>query len=304
MGDTPDNMAAADDGRIALLTRHGKERVLALVLEPALEGVLQRIDDFDTDTLGSFTREIPRVGTQIEAARTKARIGMTRTGLVRGLGSEGAFGADPFAGLMPWNVEILVLVDDVRGIEIVGMAQGPAMHAHWAVSDWPTAAAFAREARFPEHHLVVRADDQHDPAYEKGIDAREALEAAFLRAQARSTAGRVFLESDLRAHANPTRMAMIGRAAEDLAARYRSRRPRCASPGYSVVERQAGLPCSRAVRRRANCTPKYSGVRNARTPSAVYERICRMPTPAVVTSATPECRCMDPVRVKSALNAK
>ena len=245
---TPDDRSThpphADGGRIALLTRHGKERVLAPVLEPVLGGVLQRIDDFDTDALGSFTREIPRAGTQIEAARKKARIGMARTGLRRGLGSEGAFGADPYAGLVPWNVEIVVLVDDMLGIELVGMAQGPAVHAHREVSDWPTAAAFAREARFPEHHLVVRADDQHDPAYEKGIDTWEAFEAAFLRAQARSIAGRVFLESDLRAHANPTRMAMIGRAAEDLVVRYRSKCPRCANPGFSVVERQGGLPCS------------------------------------------------------------
>lgn len=53
------------------------------------------------------------------------------------------------------------------GVELVGIAQGPAVHAHQTVSDWPTAAAFAREAHFSEHHLVVRADDQHDPAYEK-----------------------------------------------------------------------------------------------------------------------------------------
>lgn len=233
-----------DRGRIALLTRHGKERALAPVLESVLGGIVQRIDDFDTDTLGSFTREIPRAGTQIEAARKKARIGMTHAGLARGLGSEGAFGADPVTGLLPWNVEVVVLIDDVLDIEIVGMAQGAAMHAHREVGDWQAAAAFARDARFPGHHLVVRADDQHDPCYEKGIDTWAALEAAFLRAQARSARGRVFLESDLRAHANPTRMALIGRAAGDLAARYRSKCPRCSSPGFSVVERQGGLPCS------------------------------------------------------------
>lgn len=233
----------ADGGRVALLTRHGKARVLAPALEPVLGGVLQCIDDFDTDTLGNFTREIPRAGTQLEAARRKARIGMALAGAARGLGSEGAFGVDPFAGLAPWNVEIVVLIDTVRGIELVGVAQGPAMHAHREVSDWQAAVAFAREARFPDHHLVVRADDQHAPGFEKGIDTMERLEAAFRRAQARSTAGRVFLESDLRAHANPTRMAMIARAAEDLAARYRSKCPRCDSPGFSVVERQGGLPC-------------------------------------------------------------
>lgn len=244
-GDLSSEAHLADGGRIALPTLHVKERVLATVLEPGLGGVLQRIDDFDTDTLGSFTRETPRAGTQIEAARKKARIGMARTDLRRGLGSKGAFGADPFAGLIPRNVEIVVLIDDMIGVELVGIAQGPAVHAHQTVSDWPTAAAFAREAHFSEHHLVVRADDQHDPAYEKDIDAWEALEAEFLPAYAGAFEHWPgFLESDLRVHANPTRMAMIGRAAEDRSARYRSRYLRCASPRFSVVERQGGLPCS------------------------------------------------------------
>lgn len=229
---------------IALLTRHGKERVLAPVLEPVLGGSLFRIDDFDTDTLGSFTREIPRAGTQIEAARKKARIGMARSGLARGLGSEGAFGADPFAGLVPWNVEVVVLIDDRQGIEIVGVAEGPAVHAHREVGDWPAATAFARDARFPAHQLVLRPDGPDDPRCEKGLDRWDALERAFLRAQAASVAGRVFIESDLRAHANPTRMDTIRRAAEDLAARYRSTCPRCGTPGFSVVEHLAGLPCS------------------------------------------------------------
>lgn len=228
---------------IALLTQHGKERVLAPVLEPVLGGSLFRIDDFDTDTLGSFTREIPRAGTQIGAARAKARIGMSRSGLARGLGSEGAFGADPFAGLVPWNVEVVVLIDDQQGIEIVGVAEGPAVHAHREVGDWPAAMAFARDARFPEHQLVVRPDGPDDPRCEKGLDRWEALEQAFLGAQAASGAGRVFLESDLRAHANPTRMDTIRRAAEDLAARYRSTCPACGAPGFSVVERLTGLPC-------------------------------------------------------------
>lgn len=233
----------APGARIALLTRHGKERVLAPVLEPVLGGRLHRVDDFDTDTLGSFTREIPRAGTQLEAARQKARIGMTRAGLPRGLGSEGAFGADPFAGLVPWNVEMLVLIDDALGVELVGMAQGPAVHAHRRVADWQAAEAFAREARFPEHHLVVRVDDADGRCLEKGIDAWAALEAAFHQARAESAGGQVFLESDLRAHANPTRMAMIRQAGEDLATRYRSPCPRCAAPGFAVVERLPGLPC-------------------------------------------------------------
>ncbi len=124
---------------IALLTRHGKERVIAPALEPALGCRVELVTGYDTDRLGTFTREIPRAGSQLEAARRKARIGMELSGLSLGLASEGAFGPDPMAGLFPWNVEIVVFIDDEAGIEIVGRAQGPARHAHLSSGEWAAA---------------------------------------------------------------------------------------------------------------------------------------------------------------------
>ena len=46
--------------RIALLTRHGKERAIAPVLESALGCRVERVAGYDTDLLGTFTRDIPR----------------------------------------------------------------------------------------------------------------------------------------------------------------------------------------------------------------------------------------------------
>ena len=63
--------------RVALLTQHGKERVIAPVLNAALGCSVERVDGFDTDTLGSFTLDIPRAGTQLKAARKKARLSGT-----------------------------------------------------------------------------------------------------------------------------------------------------------------------------------------------------------------------------------
>ncbi len=230
--------------RVALLTWHGKERAIAPVLEPALGCRVETVTGYDTDRLGTFTREIPRAGTQIEAARKKARIGMEISGFSLGLASEGAFGPDPYAGMFPWNVEIIVFIDDAAGLEIVGRAQGPARHAHLLTGDWQAAASFAREAGFPEHHLVARPEGENDPRVQKGIAAWEDFEAAFVRAQAQSASDLVFLENDLRAHANPTRMARIREAAEDLATRLASRCPACDAPGYWIVERIPGLPCA------------------------------------------------------------
>lgn len=72
-----------------------KEGVIASVLDTALGCRVERVTGDDTDLLGTFTREIPRAGMQLEAARKKARIGMELSGLSTGLASEGSFGPDP-----------------------------------------------------------------------------------------------------------------------------------------------------------------------------------------------------------------
>ena len=75
--------------RAAFLTQHGKERVVAPTLEAALGCKVSLVTGYDTDLLGTFTRDIARAGSQIEAARKKARIGMELAGLPLGLASEG-----------------------------------------------------------------------------------------------------------------------------------------------------------------------------------------------------------------------
>jgi hypothetical protein len=229
--------------RIVLLTQHGKEGVIGSVLGPALGCRVERVGGYDTDRLGTFTRDIPRAGTQIEAARRKARIGMSLSGSPLGLASEGSFGPDPFTGLFPWNREILVFVDDLLGIEVVGVAQGKAMSSHRVAEDWAAVEAFARNVDFPGHQLVLRPEGQDDPRIHKGIADWPALEAAYTWAARKSASGRVFLEVDSRAHANPTRMDNIRLAAEDLTKKLLSPCPACGLPGFWIVEYIAGLPC-------------------------------------------------------------
>jgi len=227
----------------ALLTQHGKERVIGPVLHAVLGCRVEHVQGYDTDLLGTFTREIPRAGTQLEAARRKARQGMALSGLPLGIASEGAFGPDPIIGLCPWNVEVIVWIDDLSGIEVVGRAQGKANFAHALVSDWTAAEAFARQWSFPEHFLVLRPHSDEDPRIHKGICCWSELETAFAKALHQSLNGAVFIETDVRAHANPSRQDNIRLATEDLAARLRSPCPACEAPGFWVVDRIAGLPC-------------------------------------------------------------
>lgn len=77
----------------------------------------------------------------------------------------------------------------------------------------------------------------------KDIVGQTALENAVRRAI--GICGSVFIEADMRAHRNPTRMAAIERAARDLVQHYMNRCPACAWPGFDVTERVPGPPCAR-----------------------------------------------------------
>jgi hypothetical protein len=233
-----------DGNRVALLTQHGKERVIAPVLEPSLACSIELVTDFDTDQLGTFTRETPRYGTQLEAARRKARKGMELAGTSLGIASEGSFGPDPYTGMFPWNVELLVWIDDNEGIEVVGIAQGAANSGHILSKEWQAVADFAEQVGFPSHHLVLRPDGQNDTRIFKNIDDWIKLKNCFESSAAQSHSGSVFAEVDLRAFANPSRMKRIEQAAVDLLLRLQSTCPTCNAPGFWVSERQAGLPCA------------------------------------------------------------
>jgi len=230
--------------RVALLTQHGKEHAIAPILEPALACRVERVTGYDTDRLGTFTRDIPRLGTQLDAARKKARIGMELAGGRLGLASEGSFGTDPFAGMFPWNVEVLMFLDDELGIEVCGIFQGPGRCDQQLTGDWAAAQSFARKAGFPAHHLVLRPDHGDDPRIRKGIADWDSFATAYEAARGESATGQVFVEHDLRAHAHPTRMDNIRQAARDLLARLQSSCPACGAPGFAVVENVPGLPCA------------------------------------------------------------
>lgn len=239
----PDPLAYAG-ARVALLTRHAKSRDIGPVLGRAVGCEVLETDAFDTDRLGTFDGSVRRTEDQLATARRKARLGMELTGLPLGLGSEGAFGPDPLLGFSPWDVELVLWLDPSRGIEVAGWAQGPAKSACGEVADLGALERLAEQGGFPSHHLVLRPVGGDPSEVHKGLSSLDALLAAFGRCLAASPDGRVRVETDLRAHGNPTRRDVIRRAAEDLAARLATPCPACGSPGFGIARREPGLPCA------------------------------------------------------------
>lgn len=227
-----------------LLTKHGKEQVIKPLFEEATGCRVIVESDFDTDLFGTFTRERGRPGTQTETARLKARKGMELHGADLGLASEGSFGPHPAAPFVPLNREIVLLLDVREGLEICGEYAGSnTNYAQKLVSGWSETEQFALSARFPSHFLVVRPDHEIHEAVIKNISAWESLREAFERCMAVSATRRVYLETDMRAHANPTRMENIKKATEDLVRLISQQCPACGAPGFAAAEKKKGLPC-------------------------------------------------------------
>lgn len=233
--------------RAALATMHRKERAIAPALAnlPGFEVIVP--PGLDTDRLGTFTGETPRAGTIKEAAIAKARLGMEAAGLPLGLASEGAYGPHPQIPFIAAGVELLVLVDDARGLIVKEHIIEDAPHYHHAVvGAGDDLADFLARVEFPAHGVIVRpnAGAPDTATIRKGLQSDQALTEAVRAACAASPDGQAFVQTDMRAHVNPRRMATLTRLAERFAARLARLCPDCGAPGYGMVDVESGLPCA------------------------------------------------------------
>ncbi len=246
-----------------LLTKHGKDQVIRPLFEEATGCRVIVESGFDTDLFGTFTRERGRPGTQLETARLKALKGMELHGADLALASEGSFAPHPAVPFMPLNREIVLLLDAREGLELYGEYAGSdTNYAQRLVSGWTEAEQFAMSVCFPSHFLVVRPDHELHEAVIKNISSWATLREAFAQSMTVSATGRVYLETDMRAHANPTRMQNIRKATEDLVRIIRQQCPACGAPGFTVAEIQRGLPC------------EWCGLPTRETAASIYRCPC------------------------------
>ncbi len=233
-------------GRVAVLgTKHQKERVIAPILAQARVEV-QVPKDFDTDVLGTFSREIPRCQGPLDTARQKARLALEHTNETLGIASEGSFGPHPQMPMLPCDRELVLLIDTEHGLELVGETLSLETNfAHQTVTGLEEAQQFAQKVGFPEHALIVMPQAQPEPTQTiwKGIQTVSELEIAIDQAKQDSPNQTVHLETDMRAMFNPTRQKIIAQATEDLLRAMLSPCPNCQFPGFTLKELQPGLSC-------------------------------------------------------------
>lgn len=232
-----DNFFSSD--RVLLATMHGKEVAIAPVLERRTGWKVEIAPGLDTDRFGTFSGEVAREGSAVEAARKKARAAFDKTGATLVLASEGSFGPHPAIPFVASDYELLLLMDFVHNIEIQASVISVATnYAQKTVTEWTDLEEFARSSSFPEHRLILKSKD----TMVKGIGSWSDLNAHFSNLKREQE--ELWVETDMRAMYNPMRMSVIAQTAEALADKLLSTCPSCSAPGFEITEAIPGLPCS------------------------------------------------------------
>jgi len=229
--------------KIALLTKHQKEKVIIPLMEREIGCKVIAETKYDTDGFGTFSREKKRRGTQLQTAKKKATKAMSLLKTDIAIASEGSFNKHPYFTI-PWNIEVVMLYDRKDRLVISGVCENwDTNHNNMFVSSIKEVRDFADRIGFPEHYIILRPDTNDSKKIIKGINDKEWLEDAFNWCKIKSQKGVAFIETDMRAFANPTRMKNIEKATENLIKKIKQLCPKCGRPGFDVTKSIKGLPC-------------------------------------------------------------
>lgn len=227
-----------------LATMHGKESVISPLLKERLGLEVIVPDNFNTDRFGTFTRDVRRVGNQLEAARRKAFVAMELTGADLGLASEGSFGMHPFVPFVSSNFEIVLLVDTKNDLEIVGHHRTSSVQVRGQEVRTPEEAVMAACSwGFPTQGVIVRQSEKSNKNIYKELTTVEAVRTVSKNLLSKWLVKSIFIETDMRAHRCPTRMDSIAQATSDLIKNCKSLCPKCNTPGFVITDVVKGLPC-------------------------------------------------------------
>ncbi len=232
---------------IILTTQHAKSIAVAPSFWNKLgASVLEYV--VDTDQLGTFSGEIKRKGNALECVRRKCEWPLDRFGdkIEFALANEGSFGPHPRIPFLPCDQEIMYFIDRRHSFHLyLSHLSEKTNYQMDTVDSLEALHKFAKIAKFPSHALILRPNNRESTELIfKGVNSQPALEEAFLQSRKHALDGSVWIETDMRAQFNPSRMAVIGELAEKLAERLALHCPECGIPGWGKVRVETGLTCS------------------------------------------------------------
>lgn len=229
--------------KLLIATKHSKEKVIGPIIEKGLCVSCFVSDEFDTDTLGTFSGEISRKDDALTTLRKKCLQAMEKNHVDLVIASEGSFGSHPSVFFAAADDELMMLIDSKNDLEIV--VREISMNTNFSASvitDEADLVAFAHRVKFPSHGLILKPAEKDHSKIVKGITDFDNLKKYFR--EFKNEFGTCYVETDMRAHFNPTRMSVIEKTAQKLLRAVQSICPNCETLGFTVSKAIPGLPCS------------------------------------------------------------
>ena len=230
-----------------LTSKHSKLRAVGKPIRRLTGLRVFEDDSFDTDLLGTFSGEIERTGSVSEVVLRKARMASSLRSCRFGLATEGSFGPHPQLPFVPIHTEIIGFVDLETNVSILESIL--TQRTNFSVRDFGPSEdlePFLKQVGFPSHALIARPNVPSGgrlEGIEKGIRDLASLESAISIASRLSGDGRARVETDMRAHLNPTRQLAIRALSRKIASRLATLCPECGYPGWGGVSQEPGLEC-------------------------------------------------------------
>lgn len=229
----------------SVATKHKKEIVFRNVFEQ-LGIYYVSSPEIDTDILGTFTGEVERKYSPLETALQKAKLLASKFKEVDFIiANEGTFGPHPYIPFVESDSEVIVLynVKDDKYLYIHDVSP-ETNFAEKEIASFHQLHDFLEKAKFPSHALIVSAQlndgEQH---FEKAIQDIAVLKESINQLLALSKNGIVKVQTDMRAHLNPTRMNFIKQCAEKFVDELICLCPRCSYPQFKIKRIERGLSC-------------------------------------------------------------
>jgi hypothetical protein len=188
---------------IAIITKHGKEKIIGPILQEKLNIPFEHIY-FNTDLFGTFTNEKPRKDI-LTALSRKVRVAsqLSKANII--VASEGSFYPHPYIFGLHVNTEHLIYYNKQTNQEIVVYENfSKLVFDKQVIKSIPELNMFLEKNKFPNHKVIVEIPRFIiRNKYIKDINCKKELEAIITKHK------KVTLHTDQRADRNPTRSENI-----------------------------------------------------------------------------------------------
>lgn len=228
---------------LIIATKHEKEKVIAPIFEKELQVRCFVNPSLNTDFFGTFTGEIERKDDPVTTLRNKCLMAMDKYNFDLGIASEGSFGPHPTLFFVNGDDEFLIFIDKKNKLEIIARELSTDTNFNGAeIKTKNQLKEFAKQVLFPSHALILRNEKNSQTEIIKGIKDWQTLYSTFNKMI--KEFGTAYIETDMRAMHNPTRMKVIEKAALKLVDKINTFCPKCGTPGLGITDTKKGLPCS------------------------------------------------------------